>query len=249
MTESILRCPGCGAPAQADAQKCSYCDSPLATVTCPSCFAPMFKGSRFCPKCGAEAVRTVVADETPRSCPRCREALAALQLGAVRASECAECGGLWLAPAVLQALCDDREQHNAIVAALAAHAARRTTPADVVTYIPCPVCPRLMNRTNFAHVSGVIVDVCRDHGVWLDRGELERIIQFVEAGGMAKEREHEMERMSDEARHLKAEREALTQGYLHVGPEYVTHRGPMNARAHDESATGVFAALAGLLTT
>ena len=209
----------------------------------------MFKGTRFCSACGAEALRAAVADETPRSCPRCREPLDALQLGAVRASECAECGGLWLAPEVLQALCNDRERHNAIIAALAAHVARRTAPADVIRYIPCPVCARLMNRTNFAHVSGVIVDVCRDHGVWLDRGELQQVIQFVEAGGMAKEREHEMERMSDEARHLRAEQEALTQGYLHSGPEYFAHRGPMNARAHDESATGVFAALAGLLTT
>ncbi len=40
-----------------------------------------------------------------------------------------------------------------------------------------------MNRRQFARVSGVIIDVCRPHGAWLDRGELGAIRRFLRAGG------------------------------------------------------------------
>ena len=43
----------------------AFASSALATVTCPSCFAPLFKGSRFCPSCGAEATRESVLAEGP----------------------------------------------------------------------------------------------------------------------------------------------------------------------------------------
>ena len=81
MTDAVLRCPGCGAPAPADAACCEYCGSALATVTCPSCFGAMFAGSRFCSRCGAEATRTVVDDAVVLPCPRCDDPMQALRLG------------------------------------------------------------------------------------------------------------------------------------------------------------------------
>jgi Zn-finger nucleic acid-binding protein len=38
---------------------------------------------------------------------------------------------------------------------------------------PCPICGSPM-RT--AENRGVVIDVCDDHGVWLDRGELENLV-------------------------------------------------------------------------
>jgi hypothetical protein len=32
-----------------------------------------------------------------------------------------------------------------------------------------------MNRVNFAEYSGVVVDVCREHGTWFDADERQRI--------------------------------------------------------------------------
>jgi hypothetical protein len=40
-----------------------------------------------------------------------------------------------------------------------------------------------MNRVNYGQASGVIADQCRDHGVYLDAGELRRILSWVRAGG------------------------------------------------------------------
>lgn len=67
-----------------------------------------------------------------------------------------------------------------------------------VQYIKCPVCNEFMRRTNFGSRSGVIVDKCRDHGVWLDGGELKRLMNWKKAGG---ELLHEK---------LKAEKEKVT---------------------------------------
>jgi hypothetical protein len=41
-----------------------------------------------------------------------------------------------------------------------------------------------MNRSNFGRVSGVIIDVCRAHGAWCDRGELGAIRRFLRDGGL-----------------------------------------------------------------
>ena len=201
---SSLRCPGCGAPADSDDARCDYCGSALATVTCASCFAPMFAGSRFCAHCGAEATREHVDEEKPLKCPRCREDMQALRLGSVTARECAQCGGLWLDPASLQALATAREEGAGVVSALAARVPQNTTPPDVVRYVPCPRCDKLMNRSNFARSSGVILDVCKAHGVWLDRGELQRVIHFVESGGLTVAREREREELVEEQRRLAA---------------------------------------------
>ncbi|MCE9584910.1 MAG: zf-TFIIB domain-containing protein [Planctomycetes bacterium] len=39
--------------------------------------------------------------------------------------------------------------------------------------VPCPVCKRAMRIEKKGPVE---VDVCGEHGVWLDKGELERIL-------------------------------------------------------------------------
>lgn len=208
MTDSSLRCPGCGAPAPADSARCDYCGAALATVTCPSCFAPMFAGSRFCARCGAEATREEVDGAPPLNCPRCADPLQALRLGTTSVQECAACGGLWMDPTTLQKLSDAREEHTGVVSALAARVPVNTVAADTVRYIPCPRCTKLMNRVNFARSSGVVMDVCKNDGVWLDRGELQRVVSFVESGGLAAAREHQREQLVDERRRLESSKAA-----------------------------------------
>ena len=61
-----------------------------------------------------------------------------------------------------------------------------------------------MTRKNFASSSGVILDVCRHHGVWLDHGEIEKVLSFVRAGGLQKSRERALERLKEEERRVKA---------------------------------------------
>jgi hypothetical protein len=52
-----------------------------------------------------------------------------------------------------------------------------------------------MSRTNFGKVSGVVIDVCRPHGAWFDRGELAAIRRFLRAGGLRRyERVRDLDR-------------------------------------------------------
>jgi Zn-finger nucleic acid-binding protein len=73
-----------------------------------------------------------------------------------------------------------------------------------VHYLQCPVCKKLMNRQAFGRVSGVVVDVCRSHGVWFDAGELTQVIQFVGRGGLERAREREAEERNEQVRTLRA---------------------------------------------
>lgn len=198
----------------------------------------MFAGSRFCARCGAEATRELIEEEQPLACPRCRDPMQALVLGATTARECSACGGLWLDPASLQRLSDQREEHADIVSMLARRTPTIDTPPDVVRYVPCPSCQKLMNRKNFAQSSGVILDVCADHGVWLDRGELERVLGFVADGGLARARAREQQRLVDEQRRLAAlQNSPLMRGSQVGGYSHYDHTSSCSSNSSSDSLT------------
>jgi len=77
--------------------------------------------------------------------------------------------------------------------------ARGKAPSSKM-YVKCPSCKTLMNRRQFAAGSGVIVDVCKQHGTFFDVGELPAIIDFVMQGGLEKAERAEIERLRNEAR-------------------------------------------------
>jgi len=202
-----LRCPGCGAAASPDAARCPYCTGTLAVIACPSCFAANFRGSRFCARCGEATAREPGA-ATLGACPRCAGSLAAARVGDVALHDCAACGGVWLDAGVFARLCADHEQRGALARHVSAAAPPAAADVDVdrVRYLACPCCRRLMNRVNVARISGVIVDLCRTHGAWLDAGELARLVAFLDAGGMDRARAREREQLDAERRRIELQR-------------------------------------------
>jgi len=46
----------------------------------------------------------------------------------------------------------------------------------------CPICKLPMSKDS---LNGIIVDRCLSHGVWLDKGELEVMVNFLKSGGDA----------------------------------------------------------------
>lgn len=74
-------------------------------------------------------------------------------------------------------------------------------------YFKCPVCRTPMNRVNFGARSGVIVDHCHAHGMWLEGGELRRLLEWKQAGGQILEsrrkEEREEERRKQEIRRAR----------------------------------------------
>lgn len=170
----------CGASVSTDSTQCEYCHAKLAVIACPSCFGMMFVGSKFCSKCGAKAAREDLAGSLPGHCPRCDVELRPVKLGATTVDECAKCDGLWVDVASFEQICANREQQAAVLGAAspAPSPAGEAKEAGTVRYVPCPVCGNLMNQVNFAHCSRIIVDVCKGHGTWFERDELQRIVEF-----------------------------------------------------------------------
>jgi Zn-finger nucleic acid-binding protein len=209
-----LTCPQCGAPVAPDARTCPYCSTVLALVACPSCFAQVFEGASHCSHCGA-AVKRAEATAAEGACPRCHTRLAAARVGSVTLGECGDCGGVWLDAESFERICREREQQAAVLAAPQRPPAKPVPPPE--GYLPCPTCHRLMNRLNFAHVSGVVVDVCRGHGTWFDAHELRRIVEFLRDGGLERVRAREREDLADERRMLRDQERELAMGHRFTG--------------------------------
>ncbi len=75
-----------------------------------------------------------------------------------------------------------------------------TEDVEKITYLSCPDCGQLMHRRNVGQQSGVVSDTCRDHGQWLDGGELRQLIRWTQAGGRRHQVAHEAENKRLEAR-------------------------------------------------
>lgn len=207
---ATLNCPNCGAVASPDSTRCAYCLSSLAALICSKCFGAIFSGMKHCPWCGEESGSARPKSADGLKCPRCTEPLAQIQVNEHRLSECLRCGGLWVDSETLQKVCTAAEDQEAVLAM-----DQKTLPAappgsrPTRTYVPCPLCAKLMNRTNFAGSSGVVIDWCKPHGSWFDKDELRRIVEFVRNGGLKKSREREKERLKQESDRLKEQQRNL----------------------------------------
>jgi Zn-finger nucleic acid-binding protein len=205
MPAETLRCPSCGAAVSSQATRCEFCNAALATVTCPSCFGTMFAGAKFCSHCGAKGNRSEAPGDESRLCPRCQIAMNSVTVGSTKMLECVQCEGIWVDVETLQQLSADREK-QAFVSSSPSGLDQPLELEKTVRYVPCPVCHELMNRVQFAQCSHVIVDVCKEHGTWFDKNELQRAVQFIRAGGLEKARGQQIEQLKEEQRRLAAAR-------------------------------------------
>jgi Zn-finger nucleic acid-binding protein len=198
-----LRCPNCGAPAAPESARCDYCHSRLATVSCPKCLGALFAGSRFCPHCGVARDRVEGTASTSSTCPSCKGAMSWVAIGNIDLLECGTCDGTWIEAVTFERLCADRDAQSAILHTSTATAPQAGVHVDQIHYRPCLRCGKLMNRVNFGLVSGAIVDVCKGHGTYLDRGELHQVVQFILDGGLDRMREIKREALVDEEHRLR----------------------------------------------
>ena len=209
MQAQALNCPNCGAASSSEASKCQFCGSRLATVACPHCFSMMFIGNKHCPRCGAAAAVAERVEDEPRLCPRCRSEMSSVVIGATNLRQCLTCDGLWVDVGSFEKICADREQQSAVLGAASTIQHDASGKINKVRYVPCPECSQLMNRVNFARCSGVVVDVCKQHGTWFDRDELSSIVEFIHGGGLNSARAKERLEIAEERERLRQEKFAL----------------------------------------
>src|ERR1051326_6449155 len=203
----VVRCSSCGAAVPEKSDRCPFCNSELTLherdvgTVCPHCLALVSDQARFCNHCGTGLVPELDAGrDSELLCPACQDGhrLVSRYLGTEKVSvlECGRCAGFWMGHEAFGQLVE-REQREVLPAGTTVKAPREVAAesalrADVVGpqtnrhvsfYRPCPVCRELMPRLHYGHESGVIIDVCRHHGIWFDADELTRILAWLHAGG------------------------------------------------------------------
>lgn len=196
----LVRCASCGGSRGAG-MNCEFCGARFSSVDqgwgsmCPGCFCRLPNDAQFCVECGLKIVpQKLDALRSDMPCPRCTLALQGRRIETIDLFECSSCAGMWLPIATFESICKNKETMGVATRGLGTGKRRarfELTDTEAVKYVPCPQCTRLMNRRNFAGISGVIIDTCRDCGVWLDNQELGRIVKFIEGGGMEKSRDVE----------------------------------------------------------
>jgi Zn-finger nucleic acid-binding protein len=198
----LLSCPHCGAGVAPSSTQCSHCSHELLVKACPRCLSRVFHGHKHCPDCGAElSVAAIAEAKKDHPCPRCETPLGGRLVGDIVVDECMKCRGLFLDHVAIQRVVTDRKQSRAeaLLGALP-RAELAPVPAGTRMYIKCPVCRVVMNRKQFAEGAGVVIDVCKAHGTFFDIGELPRIIEFVQQGGLEKAERKELDRMRQNAK-------------------------------------------------
>ena len=189
---------------------------------CQWCTAPLPPGGALCRYCGKrndvdlQGVHefTVAEPASPRICPSCGIPMQTLDLklgGTFYIERCERCLSLFFDPNEAETLLEksasavfqiDRLRLDEITRG-------RREPQARTRYYSCPVCRTAMNRVSFGARSGVVVDQCPRHGMWLEGGELRRLLEWRKAGGQILDQRRKAEILEEE---LKLERRRAREG-------------------------------------
>ncbi len=186
----MARCKSCSAPLQANSNRCQYC------------------AVRNDVDLHAKHQFSVFNKVSERICPHCDKHMQTIQIQldeALFIERCDDCFGLFFDLGEMEALLNHSVSHVAGVnlAHIENINADRYRKKQEVKYIKCPVCRKYMHRTNYARKSGVIIDSCRLHGLWLDSGEITHLMEWKKAGGELlhnQQREHKPYKISSNSR-------------------------------------------------
>jgi len=154
-----MNCPSCGAPMHLkpdmESFRCDYCQSV------------------FFPEKNDEGVR-VLGEESRDACPICNIPLVNAAVAKVRILYCTKCHGMLLPMPVLPSLIDELQDDAGGKATVVQPASDKE---DLSRKISCPQCHHHMDTHFYAGPGNVVVDSCEDCClIWLDRGELMRIV-------------------------------------------------------------------------
>ncbi|HQB43134.1 MAG TPA: zf-TFIIB domain-containing protein, partial [Polyangiaceae bacterium] len=225
-----LQCPSCGGHLREGARACPYCRATVATLRCPSCSAWNLTSAHHCHTCGKglDSASSTTQTTSTLACPRCQSHLVNRRYADLEVNECDQCGGLHIEPSMLDRIVQARDASTGLRLALP----KREFQKEIsVSYVRCPVCERMMNRQVFGRFSGIIVDVCRDHGVWFDAGELAEVLLFVSRGGLERARQREAEELRETARSARSEALRASMG------REITQAGSLDSRGSGKMAS------------
>lgn len=163
---------------------------------CQSCSAPLPPNTQYCSYCGirndidihGKHDYHIVTRQSERICPECHISMQTISLEMqppLQIERCEQCFGLFFDPGEVEALLQNLVSPVfAVNPELLGNINKdRYQNNKPVKYLECPVCLNMMNRVAFGHRSGVVIDQCKAHGIWLDGGEITHLLEWRKAGG------------------------------------------------------------------
>ncbi len=115
------------------------------------------------------------------NCPVCKEPMIVLELDEVEIDYCTSCEGIWLDRGELEILLKSSSASDDLLNSFqrdeaATEKARR-----------CPICDKRMEKALYEGKGRIRLDRCRrDHGIWLDKGELRDVLEEASHGTSGK---------------------------------------------------------------
>jgi Zn-finger nucleic acid-binding protein len=211
----VVRCSSCSAPRTKSQVACGHCradytlhEKDLHTI-CPSCMTRVSDRARYCHHCATPiAPQGGVGHPTRTGCPACgeRHKMNGRSLGdpPISVLECPRCAGMWLGLAVFRSVADRARDDSVadpamLIAESSTHRAGSPAGPERAFYRQCPECRSVMNRRNFGQRSGVVIDTCKEHGLWFDAQELSGILRWIRQGGETRAKK----RQASERRHVE----------------------------------------------
>ncbi len=166
----MARCSSCSAPLPANINRCTYCNV------------------RNDVDLHGKHKYSVKTRKSDRICPHCDKPLQTVKLdlsGPFYIERCKTCFGLFFDPGEIETLLESSVSNvfDINLKLIKSINKDRYQKNQQIKYIKCPVCRILMNRVNFGRRSGVIIDQCKKHGIWVDNGEITHLMEWKKAGG------------------------------------------------------------------
>lgn len=165
-------------------------------MRCKFCAAPLPAKGLTCDYCGQRnplnlnvLSKVDIEHKNDHRCPVCEVTFDNINIGIktrVLIQRCNSCDGIFVSEDILEQLMKDKrllqETIDLHVLRFVKDNPRQQKQTNVV-YRNCPVCEKIMQRFNYKTTSGVVVDRCLRHGIWLDGGELHQLFEWKKAGG------------------------------------------------------------------
>ena len=222
---------------------------------CNHCSAPLPSNSIICEYCGVRndiELQPKIANTLPKSkrtCPDCMVYLDSIDIGESNrfiVEKCERCYGLFFDTHELETLLKQSVSAFWINPKKLHSLQQHPLHKDTVLYRKCPDCSKIMQRKNYMNRSGVIMDICLDHGIWLDAGELKQIQEWTSLGG--KQLAEEIAKVEEEVKVKKVERIDISH-YKHNKNNPNSYETAYNLKttANDELLDDVVSILGGLL--
>jgi len=107
------------------------------------------------------------------NCPVCKDSMIVLELQQIEVDYCISCEGIWLDAGELELMLETEGERNIVI-----NLFKEVDPGKEKSY-NCPICGKRMLKFDVGEEEKVKIDKCkRNHGLWFDKGELQKVVEF-----------------------------------------------------------------------